>query len=215
MKRLSLFIVGWSYLIIILSSAQSPQQPVIKIVTNRSVFGKDFPTALASLPGWASQDERQVTVFSHQIVGATAFDTKAEAEKRVTQLNKRLRNLRPRFKPELGALARARVPRLRAQVVPFSEDDSIRLALSNPGWELINPQLTPARLQEALGPPQKISYVTVQNKTERIPIQLKVYEYADGQIFFAESSPATRPGFIDRATLDVRAVNAAVFQEVK
>lgn len=213
MKQLSIYTVTSLFVLLSVTSAQAPQPSLLQILANRSVFGKDFPAALASVPAWAAVEERRVVVLAHEVVGGTPFTTKEEAEKRALRLRQALQN-RVTFRPGTP-LAESSATLSRVQAISFPEDDSVRVAVSDSSPELIAPQLTPARLKEELGQPEKIIYVTVQNKYERRPIELTVYEYAGGQISFAESSPSLRPGFIDRAILDVRAINAAVFQEAK
>jgi hypothetical protein len=215
MRWLLLRIAACSGVILTVALAQASKPTLVQILNNRSVFGKDFPAVLRGLPAWNAQGEQEVVVFAHRAVGATALDTKEESEKRAAQLNDMLLKLQVQFKPDFRSLAEAPTGRLRAEAIAFPEDDSQRVAVSDSSLQLLNPELTPARLREALGPAERVAYVTVQNKFERRPIQLTVYEYADGQIGFAEPNPSLRPGFIDRVLLKVRAVNAAVFEEAR
>ncbi len=197
------------------ASGQTPEPAVVKILSNQAVFGKDFAAALRSLPGWNALEEREIAVFSVQLVGSTPFDTKQAAEKRVSQLNEALTKTHAQFKSEFSAMSEARLHPLRVEAIPFPEDDSYRAAMTDSSLQLLNPDLTLERLSAALGKPESVRYVTVQNKTERRPIQLKLYEYAGGQIAFAVPDPTLRPGIIDRALLNVRAINSAVFQEAR
>src|SRR5260370_34145015 len=129
MKQLSLRMVGLLGAMLTFASAQAPQPALVQILANRSVSGKDFPVALTSVPAWSSLEERQVVVFAHQIVGATSFNTKEDAQKRAGQLNKSLQKSRVRFRRELSTFAKVPAQRLRAQAIPFPEDDSSRVAV--------------------------------------------------------------------------------------
>lgn len=197
------------------ATAQAPAPALVRILSNQAVFGKDFAAALRGLPAWNALEEREVVVFTHQIVGATPYDTKQAAEKRATQLNEALTKAQAQFKSEFGAMSVAAPRAMHVEGIPFPEDDSYRAAVTDSSLQLLNSELTPARLSAALGKPLRVRYVTVQNKTERLPIQLTLYEYADDQIAFAVPDPSLRPGIIDRAILNVRAINSAVFQEAK
>ena len=209
-----LLLAGWLGAMPTSSSAQSPQL-VAPILTNRTIFGKDFAAALRSLPAWNALGEREVTVFAHQVVGATSFDSKPDAEKRASQLNEALSKEQAKLKSEFSTLSEAAPGVLRVEGIALPEDDSFHAAVTDSSLQLLNPDLTPARLTEALGKPTRVRYVTVQNKTERLPIQLTLYEYADGQIAFAVPNPTLKPGLIDRAILNVRSIYSAVFQEAK
>jgi hypothetical protein len=201
----------------ILSGAwgQTSEPVVLKILSNRAVFGKDFAAALRSLPVWNALEEREIAVFTNRVVGSTSFDTKSEAEQRTLQLKTAFTKTQAQFRPEYSPMAEAPARNLRVEAIPFPEDDSYRAAMTDSALELLNPGLTLERLSAALGNPERVRYVTVQNKTERRPTQLKLYEYADGQIAFAVPDPTLHPGIIDRALLNVRAINSAVFQEAK
>lgn len=214
-QSLMLLLAFW--LVGILSGArgQTSEPVVLRVLGNRAVFGKDFAAALRSLPAWNALEEREIAVFTNRVVGSTSFDKKSDAEKRTLQLNTALTKAQAQFRPEFSPMAEAPVPSLRVEAIPFPEDDSYRAAMTDSSLELLNPDLTLERLSAALGNPERVRYVTVQNKTERRPTQLKLYEYADGQIAFAVPDPTLHPGIIDRALLNVRATKSAVFQEAK
>jgi len=197
------------------ASGQTPELAIVKILSNQAVFGKDFAAGLRSMPAWNALKEREIAVFSARIVGSTPFDTKQAAEKRASQLNEALTKLQAQFKPEFSAISEAPPRPLRVEAIPFPEDDSYHAAITDSSLQLLNPDLTLERLTAALGEPERVRYVTVQNKTERRPTQLKLYEYAGGQIAFAVPDPTLRPGIIDRALLNVRTINSAVFREAR
>ena len=214
-QSLLFILVFWMGGILSGARGQTTEPVVLKVLSNRAVFGKDFVTALRSLPAWNALEEREIAVFTNRIVGSTSFDTKSEAEKRTLQVNNALTKAQVQFRPEYSPMAEAPARSLRAEAIPFPENDSYRAAITNSSLELLNPGLTLERLSTALGKPERVRYVTVQNKTERRPTQLKLYEYADGQIAFAVPDPTLHPGIIDRALLNVRAIDPAVFQEAK
>jgi len=195
--------------------AQVPGSGLLRILSNQAVFGKDFPSVFRSLPAWNSYGEHQLAIFAHQVVGATPQNTKEEAQKAAAQLNEALLKVQAQFKTEFSGMTQAAPTRLHAEAIAFQEDDSYRVAAADSSFQLLNPELTVEQLKRELGAPQKVTYVTVQNRTERRPIQLTLYEYADGRIAFATPDPSLRPGIIDRVLLDVRAVSAAAFQEAR
>ncbi|MGA8429390.1 MAG: hypothetical protein WB729_06185 [Candidatus Sulfotelmatobacter sp.] len=214
MRRLLLPVAASLCLMLTTTLAQAPESSLLRILTNQTVFGKDFSAVLRSLPAWNSNGEHEVVVFAHQVVAATRHDTRQEAQKGAAQLNAAFLGVQSHLKSEYGALAQAASP-LHAEAIAFPEDGSYRVAVADSSWQLLSPELTLERLKKELGAPQKVAYVTVQNKTERRPIQLTLYEYADGQVAFAIPDLSLHPGIIDRVLLNVRAISAAAFQEAE
>jgi len=195
--------------------AQAPESSLLHILSNQAVFGKDFSAVLRSLPAWNAYGEHEVAIFEHQVVGATRHNTRDEAQKRAAQLNQTLLKVQAPLKSEFGALAQSPPAPLHAEAIAFHEDDSYRVVVADSSLQLLNSELTLARLKKELGAPQKVAYVTVQNRTERRPIQLTLYEYADGQVAFATPDLSLHPGIIDRVLLNVPAISAAAFQEAR
>jgi hypothetical protein len=76
MKRLLLPVAASLCLMLTTTLAQAPESSLLRILTNHTVFGKDFSAVLRSLPAWNSYEEHEVVVFAHQVVGATRHDTR-------------------------------------------------------------------------------------------------------------------------------------------
>ena len=75
------------------ASAQPNPSPAKRtidaILSDPTLWGKDFPLALASLQSWPEAGERSVLIFQNRIVGATTPKTRQEAEqkaKKVTEV---------------------------------------------------------------------------------------------------------------------------------
>lgn len=195
--------------------AQAPESSLVRILNNRAVFGKNFGAILQSLPAWNSYGEHEVAIFADHVVGATRHETRAEAQKGAAELNATFLKVQAHFKPEFSTLAPSAPAPFHAEATAFPEDDSYRVAIADPLLQLLKPELTLEQLKIELGTPQKIAYLTVQNKTERRPIQLTLYEYSDGQVAFAVPDLSIHPGIIDRVLLNVPSVSGAVFQEAR
>ena len=193
--------------------AQSGQGPaVIKILTARGLFGKDFPAALASLPAWRRAGEESVAVFPDRIVGATPFKAAEAAQPARSALGEALRQATPAAGPSFATALRALVgkpPPLTSDVIQFSDDGSFRVALS--GGEFLRGGLTVKQVEAAIGQPETVTTQLIQSEGERRPVILTLHSYAGGAIVFAESDLAPRPGVIDRVILNVPAVSAIVF----
>ena len=185
------------------------------ILSDRTLWGKDFALALTFLQSWHEAGEGKVAIFSKRIVGSTAFRTREDAEKVTSKLTDAMARIVFRPKPEFEAMFKGIEPRLaapvKAELIPaFADDDSIRVAWTLPDAEFLPPKLTMAAVQERLGPPEKVEQELIQTEGERRPVVLTLYRYAERTVTFAESDVAVRPGLVDRVLLDVPAVINAI-----
>ena len=188
---------------------------VVQILTNRALWGKDFPTALAFLESWNRINEQKIFMFTNRVVGSTRYKTREAAQQAAARLSEAMKTPRSRPKPELADLLQgvpAQAPsQLRVEVVRFlPDDDFFHVAWSNPSLQFLAPNLTVATVRERIGPPERTTQELVQNEAERRPVVLTLHNYAAGAIIFAESDWST-PGVVDRVIFDVRAITAALF----
>jgi hypothetical protein len=214
-------IVATSMLACMVARAQpspAPSKPTLSsILSDRTLWGKDFPLALASLQSAHEVGERRVAIFPTRIVGGTAFKTREDAEQTSRTLTEAMAAREFKPKPEFEAMFRAIGPRpaelLKAEIIPaFADDDSIRVAWTRPEAEFLPPKLTVAAVQKRLGPPEKVETEVIQSEGERRPTVLTLYRYADGAVSFAESDIAAQPGLVDRVLLDAPAVMSTLFE---
>jgi hypothetical protein len=195
---------------------ESNSSSLVKILTDRTLWGKDFPTVLAYLQSWEQTGERKVAVFPSQVVGTTLYKTREDAQQAAMKLTRAMEAPQPRPKPEFAALLREVPPQqpipLRLEVIPFFPDDgSVRVAWTGPSLQLFDPRLTLATVQSRLGPSERVTQEVVQTEKDERPVTLTQYHYAGGAVIFAESDLSLRPGSIDRVILDVPALAAALF----
>ncbi len=198
--------------------ASTPMQEtsMTRVLADRTVWGKDFPTALAFVESWGRAGERRLYVFPDRVVGATQHRTSDDAKRAATKLSEAMRTARRRARPGFEELLRGAPTQspaaLRVEVVRLEPDDEyFHVAWVSPSLEFLPKQLTVAAVRDRLGPPEKVVLETIQNETERRPVVLTLYVYAGGAVSFAESDWAPVPGYVDRGVLDVSAVTAALF----
>lgn len=163
------------------------------ILTDTQLWGKDFPTVLATITSW-KQVEQRVVIFPARTLGDTPYRSSAEAERVRTILN--------------GTMGQN--DKLRASVVTWLEDDSFRLAVGGGSLQLLPEKLSLELVKKRLGPPESVTPVVISSNTERRAVVLMLYSYAGGAVIFAESSYSPWPGIVDRAFLDVNAVTRAL-----
>jgi hypothetical protein len=212
-------IIAMSILACVDAMAQPPPTPskpsLAAILTDSTLWGKDFPVALASLQSWSKAGQRTVMIFQDRIVGGIPFKSREEAEQKGKEVTDAM--MRTEFKPKPGfeAMFRGVAPKpaaeLKAEVIErFQDDDSVRIASTGPGAQFLAPNLTVATVRERLGQPEKVEQKVIQSEGERRPVILTLYRYADGAVTFAESDIAARPGTVDRVLLDAPAVVNAI-----
>lgn len=183
------------------------------ILTDTKLWGKDFPLALASLPSWSEGGEREVVIFKDRMVASTPLKSRDEAEQASRKIAAAMavKELKPKaaFQPMLRAVPKIGTA-LKMEVLPrFADDDSVRLMSTKPNAQFLAPELTAAAVQKQLGPPEKVEQQVIQTEGDRRPVILTLYRYANGDIAFAESDMAPKPGLIDRVLLNApRIVNA-------
>lgn len=216
------------------STSAPSQDPVrsaiVKILNDRTLFGRDFPAALAFLSSWSQIGEREVHIYPDRIVGATQYKTLEEAQQAADRLRQATAGPRPTPSPEFVELLRG-VPSqfpFRVEVISFfSDDGSIRLAWSAPqaspgvsqqvsdpaqtALQFFDPGLTPATVQQRAGPADEITQRTLQTDKDERPVILAVHSYAKGAVVFATSDLSPRPGSVDRIIFNVPAITAVVF----
>jgi hypothetical protein len=198
------------------AKAAGGQNDLPKIFADRELWGKDFPTALGYLKSWEQAGVQKVAVLPDQVVSGTAYKDQAEAQREAAKLAEALAKPQPQPKAALANVARAAPPGqavpLRAAVARLPEDNSVRLALTAPGVQFLASDLTVAKVQQRLGPPQQTTQEVVQTEKDERPAVLTLRHYANGAVAFVESDMAPRPGRVSRVVLDVPAVAREVFQ---
>jgi hypothetical protein len=203
-------------LFLLTSLALAQPSPLTKILTTRSLWGKDYSEALAFLRAWPRINERSVAIFPNQVVGNTPYDTPEEAKRAAEALAEALKAPPPKPNFAFESLLKEalnRPPPFQPQVIPRFEDDSARVALTGPGLQFLAPSLSIQQIERLIGMPEKTYTQLIQGKGDRRPILLTLRSYAGGAILFVESDLSSRPGLLDRVILDVDAVTKGVFKE--
>lgn len=201
------------------AAAQSEQAATIaRILNTKSLWGKDFPAAVASLPTWKRFDEQSIVIMRNRVVGRTPFKSVETAQALVAGVRDWITQPAPqpaeRFQALLSEFVN-RPPSLQTEVVRSSEDDSQRVAVTGPNYEFLPATLTTKQVEEVAGRPEKITTEVLQTEGERRPVTLTLRSYGGGAIVYAESDWAPNPGTVDRVIMNVPVVASAVFQEGK
>lgn len=196
------------------------------IVTNRTIWGPDFPALLTALPAWQALGEEEIVVSHGRILGSR-IATQSEAVSRrsefLTSLPQRLLML-----PTVDSLYRGTtsqgidMPRFlnvlergNAEVV-VNETGQFRLVYRLPDSAALSPRLTLGMLKAQIGDPDTVTRVVDPSNVEGRSRVVTTYTYADG-ISFATSNYAhivegTGQPIVERALLKVARLAALVPQ---
>lgn len=197
------------------SLCQRGPVPLQRILTDSTLWGKDFPAVLANLPAWRDIGESTIAVFPDRVLGGTPYPTRDDAQPMISRLQEALGRPRGTPQPDFAALLDAALktpPPFETTVALFGEDHSARIAWTGPILRLLTESLTVARLQERLGAPETVTQRLIQTDRDNRPAVLTMRSYAGGSVVFTESDRTPRPGIIDRVVFDTRVLSAALFR---
>ena len=199
----------------VVSSAQSRDDLIRRILSDTRLWGKDLPTVLAALPAFARGGENRIAVFPNRIVADRKFKSMAEARRESQSVlrfwSSRQTKLKPEYQTMLQRGFQERAMTLKPEAIKFSDDNSIRVAAISSAGQFLAPNLTIETVRGILGQPEKVTNEVLDNGYERRPIVLTLYHYAGGAIAFAESDISVRQGSVDRVFLNVQAATSAIF----
>jgi len=72
--------INSSSLVATAAAFQESAADLARILTNRALWGRDFATALSSIPAWNQSGETTVLVFSDRVMGNEEFEKRKGAE---------------------------------------------------------------------------------------------------------------------------------------
>lgn len=220
MKNPRIILVGCFVLIVSLillpdEGKTVPPSP-LQILSNGAFWGKDFRYLLAYLPHWSRIGAATITVFPHEVVGSTSSKTRGEAQLKAAELAESLIQPRPSLKPE----ALDFLPGVYEHPIPFQpkelfirESNAFRVGWSDPSAQFLAPSLTVRKVEEQLGPPEKVTTQLILTERDGRPVKLTLHSYAGGSIIFAASDLAPIPGVVERVILNTSGIVPVLFQE--
>jgi hypothetical protein len=192
-------------------------QSLEQILTNRTLWGPEFSSALATLPAFARVGEHLVVVFPDRVLGQQKHARREEAGPRAARFAEELKATEKfvPINPRMQELLRPKRVPLKTEIMHLPDDRSLRIGVLAPSPVFLRPGLTMATVQKELGKAEKITTEVLDDGTERRPVILTLHHYADSSVIFAESDVNPYAGSVDRVFLDAPRVSAAMFKEAK
>lgn len=183
------------------------------ILADQSLWGKDFPSVLSSLPAFSRAGEEQVSVFPERILGRTKHTSRRQTEPRAAKLAQELKatqNLTPRS-PKMASYVAQASAALKAEVFQLPDDRTFRISAAGPSAQFLAPGLSIADVEKRLGKAEKVTTEVLDDGTDRRPVILTLHYYAGGAIIFVESDVNPNIGSVDRVFLDARKISTTLF----
>ena len=175
-----------------------------RILLDSTLWGPDFPVVLPVLVALRDTGETRAYIFTDSVAGASAL-----ASETATARAEKLRALVARPRTLASQFAKLQKPAtpgaLRVETARLLDDDGFHTVAVRRGAQFLATGLTVEMVRSRLGEPERVVEQTIQNRTERRPVILKLHIYAGGAIAFAESNMA-EPNVIERVVVDLEKV---------
>ena len=191
-----------------------PRSSLTTILTDRTLWGKDYPGVLAYLQGWNKIGEPTVAVFPTIVVGTTFYKDTDEVRKKGQELSRVLQEVPPQLNRDFEFLlteARLRPPPCQVKTFMLPETSATQIQCAGPSLQLVAPELGLAVIVQRFGKPEKVTREVTELQKGQRPVVLTLHHYADGAVIFVETDWDPRPGTVNRILLDVHAVIELIF----
>jgi hypothetical protein len=199
-------------------SAQTPETPdVVQIrvsLTQRGLWGQDYPLVIASIPAWAGIQENQIVVASDVIIGGTPYPTleaaRTQADALRVALTRSLPPLRPAF--ARGAEQGRQFAASKISASRYGGDESYRVIIGL-GLHLLPLDLLISDVRGIVGREQVERRDIEGGAGERRPIVYNSHIYVGGALIYQSSSYAPAPDQVVRVVLSIQPALRAIAVE--
>jgi len=178
------------------------------ILSDQTLWGAGFSSALAALPALTRMGETRVWLFHDKMLGGTKYASREEAYAAATKLSEELKNVpTPRSSRFADMITKASP--LKVEVYYLAEDRSYRISAAGP--QFLPDRLSMAVVRKRLGKEERVTTELLDDGTERRPVVLTLHHYAGGAVIFVESDLNPDMGSVDRVFLDAPKISATIF----
>ena len=200
-----------------------PRIDVGTIVTNESVWGRQFPLVLHTLPAWREMGEDELTVVGDLVIGRR----RPNSEQTPEAVQSRFRELLQRSRGDLRVIAalfrryRHELDLPRLATSPF--DQSVDVIRVSGGFRLmarvegvLAPRLTASVLASEFGAPEQLRSTASSGSGDRT-VTVTEYSYQRGAVRFLTASDepfveGSNERLIEHVVLSVPPIETAIGQ---
>lgn len=183
---------------------------VLEIISNRAIWGNDFPLALAYMESVAQTGDKTLELTPTALARPQRFVNAQAANPQVGRLNTALQNADQKDsyqKVRRNFSFQTRPP--TTDLVKAAGSDSVLVGLNFGKVQFFKPNVNMITIQKELGQAEQVSYQTINGQGEGLPQILTFHSYAGGAIVFVESNYSRQPRLLERVYFDaLKLVNA-------
>ncbi len=197
-------------------SQVAQSKSVLEIVSNRSIWGKDFSLALAQMEALSKSDDKIAELSFTTLASSRRY---ANAQAADASLKNTTRVLRGAERQDLFKKTKknfpfeARLP--KTEVLKAPEADSVLVGLTFGKTEFLRPDLRVTQIEKELGVAQRVTHRVTEGLGEELPLIITYHSYADGVIIFAESNYSDEPRLVNRVYFDTPKLVTALKSALK
>jgi hypothetical protein len=182
---------------------------LIDMLRDPLLWGPDYPVALNAVPAFAKAGEQQVEILPRQVVGRRQ-QAPGEAERAASVAREAYRNTPPM---RIAVVPEANVQRGKLQIaaVLFPEDRRLHVGTPDRDVQYIALNARIDQIEQRWGKAERVTIETLDDGSERRPLELTLYHFANDAIIVVTTNVHSDPRVIDRVFLDTRAVMQAIF----
>lgn len=187
-----------------------PSAKLIEMLRDPLLWGPDKMAVLDSVPAFAAAGEAQIEILPRQVVGRHAYKSRVEAEPAARRADQAMKQPRAARVPLNGADAQPQTLGAAAPV-EFPDDGSMRVGTPQREARFIADNVRIDEVTKRFGAPDSVTTEMLDDGTERRPIKLTMYHFAQDAIVVVTADYNSDPRKVDRVLLDTSAVMNAVF----
>ena len=193
-------------------STQGGGSKLVDMLRDPLLWGPDAQAVFDSIPAFAQAGQTQIEILPRQVVGRQRYERAGEAEQAAGVANQRMKAL-PQMRVPVGPAPRAAQPRTLESVaaVVFPDDRKFHVGTPDREVRFINSAVRIDQVEQRFGKAESVTIEVIDDGTERRPIELKLYHFANDAIIVVTAEHKSDPRSVDRVLLDTKAVMQVVF----
>lgn len=197
------------------SSATPPPAPekskLVEMLQDPLLWAPNYAEAIGAIRALAQAGEAKAEILPRQIVGRQKYADPRQAQGVVTKANAALSAPSAPRIPLPGNDARVRPPQIAAIV--STDDRAVHVGTPDHPARYIAAKITIDQVIARFGKPDRVTVEVIDDGTERRPIELTLYHWANDAILVGTTDINANPRSVDRVVLDTNAVARVIFEE--
>jgi len=193
------------------SPAQSPDaSKLIEMLQDPLLWGPDYPEALNAIRALAQAGEERAEILPRQVIGRQKYATPAQAGAATSRANASLLNMTNAPRIDIAGM-NARTVKPQIAAVVSADDRAVHVGTPDRPAQYIATNVKIDQVITRFGKPDRVTVEVIDDGTERRPIELTLYYWANDAIVVGTTDVSADPRTVERVVLDTNAVTRAIF----